>query len=153
MALHRKPKKPRPLREPVANPPGVDESAHVQAECYELPTLSSAKDELGGQMSDDTAEVKRKRSERYKDAVKFFGMRMALRRRECELTVRDLEERTGIDKATLSRIAAGEQPEMTVGNFFAICEALAMDPLQAWYGPTGKPRRSEPPPASPSRAK
>lgn len=63
----------------------------------------------------------------------------------------DLVRATNLDKRTVSTIIGGKQREMSVGNFFVICDALGLDPLFVWTGMTAKQRRkakaSEPPPA------
>jgi transcriptional regulator with XRE-family HTH domain len=78
---------------------------------------------------------------------------MKTRRDEAGYSFTDLSEKTGINKSQLSRIESGQQRQMTAGNFFAICEALALDPMFAWYGESRRQaRQSEPPPASSRRA-
>lgn len=90
----------------------------------------------------------RERSKRYERQVALVGQRFKTRRMEAGYSLADLSQRTGIDSSQLSRIERGEQKEMTAGNFFTICEGLALDPLLAWYGETRKPAvrpLSEPP--------
>lgn len=82
--------------------------------------------------------------------VKLMGERLTTRRKEAQLTVTELAKRCGIDKGQMSRILRGQQPEMSVGNFFQICEVLMIDPLRAWYGDSRKPS-SLPPPESQAR--
>ncbi len=91
-----------------------------------------------------------KRVPQYEDIVRRVGKRLQLRRDEAGYSLADLELRTGISKGTLSRIENGLQREMSAGAFFAICDALAIDPLLVWYGDARKPiprAASEPPPA------
>lgn len=90
----------------------------------------------------------------YATAVRLAGKRLHLRREESGHGLRFIAERTGIGLATLSRIENGLQREMSVGNFFALCEALDLDPLRAWYGDARRAPAHEsslPPPASSQR--
>ncbi|HZU84380.1 MAG TPA: hypothetical protein VE987_15730 [Polyangiaceae bacterium] len=63
-----------------------------------------------------------------------------------KIPLRELSAETGIDIGSLSEMLRGLQPEMSVGNFFVLCEALRTDPMKIWYGDERKPSRSEPPP-------
>lgn len=154
---HRKAKKSRALREVRAAPVDVDELSHgSRAKCHLLPTLSTLKDEHAGEGTDTGADVARarERSTRYADIVLLVGQRLKLRRMEAGYSMRRLKELSGIDINTISKIERGEQNQLSAGNFFALCEALALDPLLAWYGESRKPqanRRSEPPPPMSSR--
>lgn len=109
-------------------------------------------------MSDDNPNVARERSTRFVEQVRKVGARLYARRVDANFSIRDVEDRTGIDKKTISQIENGLQREISAPAFFAICEALGYDPLKAWYGDTGWPppppqiaRPSDPPPASISR--
>jgi DNA-binding Xre family transcriptional regulator len=108
--------------------------------------VSTAKDENGGRLSGKGVDVRGKRSKRYEDAVRRAGKRLGLRLDESGMTQADLSRVTGIDKGSISEILRGEQPEMSVGNFFTLCEALRIDPMLTWYGDTRKPSQSTPPP-------
>lgn len=118
-----------------------------------MPTLATVKVRQARAAPHTSADVARERSRsaRYAEVVALVGMRMKLRRREAGYSLRRLKELTGIDINTISKIERGEQNELSAGNFFTLCEALALDPMRAWYGEERKPgssRRSEPPPAS-----
>lgn len=82
--------------------------------------------------------------------VNLVGKRLDLRREEAGITVTELGERSGVNKSQVSRILKGSQNNLSAGNFFALCEALALDPLRAWYGELRRPA-SVPPPASQKR--
>jgi DNA-binding Xre family transcriptional regulator len=152
--LHGHPKQSATLGSLLAHPSNVD-ARHRQADCSDLLTLSSTKPEPLGTVTDRDGDVAKGRSHKYEDFVRRVGKRINTRRDEAGLSLRDLSARTGINIATLSEIENGLQKELSAGNFFAICEALALDPLIAWYGETRKPApkaQSEPPPASTRRA-
>jgi len=99
-------------------------------------------------LSGNGEDVRGKRSRRYEDAVRRAGKRLGLRLDESRMTQAELSRMTGIDKGSISEILRGEQPEMSVGNFFTLCEALMIDPLLAWYGESRKRVPSTPPPES-----
>ena len=88
--------------------------------------------------------------------AKAIGARLRARRIEATWGMRRLEEESGVGIATISEIENG-QPEMRAGAFFAICEALRIDPLRAWYGDErGRPAKPKspittPPPSSAER--
>lgn len=102
-------------------------------------------------MSGDDEVVGKERSQHYEEHVQLVGMRLKIGRLEAELSQGDVERKTGIDKSTISRIEHGYQKEMSAGNFFALCEALELDPITTWYGPSKRKGASEPPPASTTR--
>jgi len=135
-----------------------------------------AKEETGGALSDENVDVATgdTRGDRYEAWAVMAGQRLTTRKAELEqelgreITTRELQDQTGVDKSQVSRILNGAQKNVSVGNFFAICEALKIDPLKAWWGdsrraPMGWPRSSgapaltaeirpsEPPPASMAR--
>lgn len=101
--------------------------------------------------------VGKERSADFVDVVRLVGKRLNLRRTEARMSVRDLSRASGVNINTISKIERGKQKELTAWAFFALCEALRIDPLLAWYGETRKPeegrasRRSEPPPPASSR--
>lgn len=116
--------------------------------------MSTRKDGRAWSRSDSSVDVPKERVTRYKDPVRLVGKRFGLRREERGLTVTELARRAGIGKSAMSRIEAGTQPQLSAGDFFAICEALEMDPRKAWYGEDGAPAAKQPtvpPPAESSR--
>ncbi len=107
------------------------------------------------------------RSERYRDKTVGAGRRIRFAREEAGLSIRELAERSGVDKGQISRFENGDALEISAGRFFDLCEALTLDPVYVWTGKTRSHRRderaeetpappvaaykSEPPPASKKR--
>lgn len=162
LAPHGDPEQARPFRKVRSNSgTAVDEPDHLsRSSCSHFTTLSSAIPEPAGRPSGEDAQVgeTKQRSGQYAPLVKMAGQRLSTRKLELEhelgrdIPLRELEAETGIGIHSLSDILNGHQKELSVGNFFALCEALKTDPLKIWYGDERRPsRRSDPPPASQQR--
>jgi transcriptional regulator with XRE-family HTH domain len=90
-------------------------------------------------LSDDPSDVPKTRSDRYREIVKVVGSRLKTRLLEGGMSGRELARRLGVQSSQVSKLVNGEQPEMSAGSFFEICEHLALDPLKAWYGDSRRP--------------
>lgn len=117
-------------------------------------------------MSGDDARVADHRSEKYRERMIGAGRRIRFAREEAGLSIRELSEKSGVDKGQISRLENGDNLEMSAGRFFDVCDALTLDPVYVWTGKTRAQRRddhveqadapapahkSEPPPASKRR--
>lgn len=101
---------------------------------------------------DDVARGEDKRSSRFAANAAAAGKRIDAALAQAGWTQADLARKTGVDKSQVSRIITGKYVEVSVGPFFAICEALALDPVYVWTGRTKRGELSPPPPA-PEQAK
>lgn len=69
------------------------------------------------------------------------GRRVRFAREEAGLSQADLGVRCGVHKSQISRMENGENLEISAVAYFAICEALLLDPNETW---TGKKKRKLP---------
>lgn len=155
---HATPKKPTTFRRVRAESARVHESAHHErAGCTDLATMSRHKDESGTPVSGDSSQVPDHRSEKYRERMIGAGRRVRFAREEADWSLRELAEKSGVDKGQISRFETGENLEISAGRFFDLCEALALDPVYVWTGKTRRgPGRDDrtsapPPPPSPPR--
>lgn len=90
------------------------------------------------------ANKRRPRGERWRTNAKAAGHVIEAKRARLGLTYEKLGELAGTNRATAHRVAHGASPEISAGEFLAICRALKVNPFDAWYGQPEQ-EESEPP--------
>lgn len=61
------------------------------------------------------------------DVTQQIGHALRRARKKKHLTQQDIADRTGINRSVIGRYETGEI-EISISNYFAICEAIGVDP-------------------------
>jgi len=93
---------------------------------------------------------KKQRSERFAAMAHAAGCRLLGERKALGWSQRKLQDLSGVDTGTISRIEKGQQVEISTGVFMSLCRSLRLDPMATWFGPRGA-ASSNPPPESSER--